>query len=231
MVITKRTLLAGTVMALSGVSFWLFVRSDNDPIMAVTPRPAREDGVTIVAFGDSLTAGFGLPASESYPAQLEVLLREKGRSVRVVNAGVSGETTRGNLERASFIRAQNPDVVLLGIGGNDALRMLPLEETKSNIAQTIEVLQGGNQPPIVILLTMQAPLTSGLSYKRDFDNMYAELARTYNLPVAPFLTAEVFLDATKKSTDGIHLNKEGYAIVAREYALPVVEQVLERFEK
>ncbi|MBP9760354.1 MAG: arylesterase [Candidatus Pacebacteria bacterium] len=231
MVITKRTLLVGIVVALSGVGFWLFVRSDNDPITAVAPRPTGEAGVTIVAFGDSLTAGYGLPASESYPAQLEVLLREKGRSVRVVNAGVSGETTRGNLERASFIRAQNPDVVLLGIGGNDALRMLPFEETKSNIARTIEVLQGGAQPPVVILLTMQAPLTSGLAYKRDFDNMYPELARTYNLPVAPFLTAEVFLDATKRSSDGIHLNKEGYAVVAREYTLPVVEQVIDRFER
>ena len=84
---------------------------------------------------------------ESYPAQLESLIKNEGYRARVINAGVSGETTRGNRERAAFIRAQNPDVILLGIGGNDALRFLPLEETRTNMTATIETLQGGFSPP------------------------------------------------------------------------------------
>ena len=135
--------------------FWLRGGSSAAP---VTPRAiAPETGVKIIAFGDSLTAGYGLSASEGYPAQLEAALRAEGLSVTVINSGVSGETTRGNLERAAFIRNQNPDLVLLGIGGNDALRQLPIEETQKNIEETITTLQGGVNPPVVVLLEMQAP--------------------------------------------------------------------------
>ena len=187
MKITKKTLIYGAALALIGAGlllFSLFGTSGEDK--ARTSQTAREVDLTIIAFGDSLTAGYGLPASESYPAQLEALLKEKGVSVRVVNAGVSGETTRGNLERAAFIRKQSPDIVLLGIGGNDALRMLPLEETKKNIRGTIQTLQAGEQPPVLVLLTMQGPLSAGAAYKRDFDAMYPELAREFDLIQSPF---------------------------------------------
>jgi acyl-CoA thioesterase I len=231
MVINKKIgLLIIVVMVVSIIGWWFFRDHGNDSALkAVVPRPNTEAEITIIAFGDSLTAGYGLPASESYPAQLERILVEAGHSVRVINAGVSGETTRGNRERAEFIRQQNPDIVLLGTGGNDALRQLPIAETRNNVASTIETLQSGTQSPVVILLSMQAPLTSGLSYKQEFDDMYNELADRYNLPLADFITSEVFLDNTKKLPDGIHLNREGYEIVARDYILPVVEQVLERF--
>lgn len=230
MVITRK-ILSLAIVLITGVIivWWLSSSGNKSAIKAIDTRQVSQDGVTIIAFGDSLTAGYGLPVGESYPAQLEKMLGARGWSVRVINAGVSGETTRGNLERAEFIRSQNPDIVLLGIGGNDALRALPLPETKKNIAQTIETLRSGGDPPVVILLTMQAPLTAGLSYKKDFDNLYAELAGTYNLPLAPFITAEVFLDASKKLPDGIHLNKDGYEIVSQQYILPVVEEVLRRF--
>lgn len=204
--------------------FWLRGGSSAAP---VTPRAiAPETGVKIIAFGDSLTAGYGLSASEGYPAQLEAALRAEGLSVTVINSGVSGETTRGNLERAAFIRNQNPDLVLLGIGGNDALRQLPIEETQKNIEETITTLQGGVNPPVVVLLEMQAPLNAGLGYKRAFDSMYEEIAAKYSLELLPFITADVFLRSEFKLSDGIHYNEAGYAEVINRYLLEPIAEIV-----
>lgn len=209
--------------------WWLAPNANTEAVRAIPARDtAAGVAVRIIAFGDSLTAGYGLPAREAYPAQLEAALQEAGFAVAVVNAGVSGETTRGNLERAAFIRSQNPDIVLLGIGGNDALRLLPFSETEKNIRETITTLRSGENPPVVILLTMQAPLTSGLGYKRDFDALYKNLAKEYGLIAVPFLTTELFLDNDNKLPDGIHYNKTGYEKVVTQYLLPTVSEVLEQ---
>jgi len=219
------------VVTLSIAAYFIFVRDDNQSALNdITERESAVGGVTIVAFGDSLTAGYGLPVSESYPAQLEKSLVEKGLNVKVINAGVSGETTMGNLERADFIRSQNPDIVLLGIGGNDALRALPIEETIKNITQTVEILKGGDNPPVVMLLEMQSPLNAGLSYKRAFDALYEDIAASQNIILLPFLTAEVFLKQENKLSDGIHLNKAGYAKVVELYLLEPVAEVVEKIE-
>ncbi len=198
--------------------------SQNEPKPAPKTQNAKE--IKILAFGDSLTAGYNLPSGESYPSQLEVKLSEAGFSVQVINSGVSGETTRGNLERAEFIRSQNPDIVLLGIGGNDALRSLPVAETKSNMDKTIRILQGKANPPVVLLLQMQSPLNSGFSYKQVFDAIYPNLANTYKLELVPFLTEEIFLDSTNLLPDGIHLNKKGYGQVVEQHILQAVIQKL-----
>jgi acyl-CoA thioesterase-1 len=181
---------------------------------------------TIIAFGDSLTAGYGVTAKEAYPAQLEKALQEKGYVVTVINAGVSGETTRGNLERAPFIRAQNADVVLLGIGGNDALRNLPLSETRKNMQETIDILTEGDDAPVVLLLQMQAPLNGGFQYKKEFDSLYEKLASENNLRLVPFITARLFLDSKYKLSDGIHYNQYGYQRIIQEYVLPETEKAL-----
>jgi acyl-CoA thioesterase-1 len=186
----------------------------------------RVRSVTIIAFGDSLTAGYGVSQSEAYPAQLESALREAGFDVRVVNSGVSGETTRGNAERAQFIRSQEPDFVILGIGGNDALRALPLDETEKNIRQTIDILQSGEQAPRVLLLQMQAPLNAGKEYKDTFDGLYETIATEKNLLLVPFITEEIFLDQDNKLPDGIHYNQVGYQKVVEEHILPAVQRVL-----
>lgn len=211
-------------------------------VFALSPRPSSQGGgggqnipeaevrvesedvpeKLIIAFGDSLTAGYGLPASEAYPALLEALLREKGFSVRVVNSGVSGETTRGNLERAPFIRSQDPDLVLLGIGGNDMLRQLPVSETRANIDATLAVLREGTDAPKVVLLRIQAPANAGLEYKAAFDSIYDDLARAYDIPVAPFVVPEVFLDPTLLLADRVHPNKAGYGRIVETYLLSEV---------
>jgi acyl-CoA thioesterase I len=225
----KLLILIGVVVAGAVAFFWL--RPDNNEriISKVVPRAAGAD-ITIVAFGDSLTAGYSLPENEAYPAKLEAALKAEGKSVKVINAGVSGETTRGNLERAEFIRRQNPDIVLLGIGGNDALRQLSLDEAKKNITETIKILNSVENPPVVVLLTMQAPLNAGLAYKKTFDAMYSSIAEEQNVILAPFLTTEVFLNSDNKISDGIHLNATGYGIVVDEYLMPVVLPLVEQME-
>lgn len=219
------------VVVLVGAGYLFFVRDDNQAALnTINERTTAAGGVTIIAFGDSLTAGYGLPTNESYPAQLDAALKEQGKQATVINAGVSGETTRGNLERAEFIRSQNPDIVLLGIGGNDALRALPVADTKANIIRTIETLKSGENPPVVILLKMQSPLNAGLSYKREFDAMYEEIAEMQEIILVPFLTAEIFLKQENKLSDGIHLNKVGYGKVVQDYLLESVIEVIEKIE-
>lgn len=228
MVITLNKVIVAVLVIAGGLA-WLFSRDvyDNKSLVSdIAPRSTDDGTVKIIALGDSLTAGYGLPISESYPAQLESALIEQGLKVKVINSGVSGETTRGNLERAAFIRNQAPDIVLLGIGGNDALRLLPLTETKDNLRKTVEILRSGPNPPVVILLQMQAPLNVGLSYKQSFDAMYKEVASEFGLILLPFITAEVFLKAQNKLPDGIHLNRSGYGEVVRLYLLDRVGQVV-----
>lgn len=197
----------------------------KDPVSIAEPQKNTEQ-TTVIAFGDSLTAGYGLPLYESYPSQLEKLLQEKGLSVRVINSGISGETTKGNFERAQFIRNQNPRMVILGIGGNDALRSLPIEETKKNIESTLTVLLSGENPPKVLLLRMQAPLNSGVEYKKEFDAMYPFFASKYSLPLVPFIVPEVSLNKTYLQNDGIHPTRDGYAILVTKYVFPAVTQAL-----
>lgn len=177
---------------------------------------------TIVAFGDSLTAGYGLPLSESYPYQLEERLKNEGLDVKVINAGVSGETTKGNNERAAFIKDQNPDMVILGIGGNDALRALPVSEMKSNMESTIKILQSAESKPTILILEMQSPLNAGFRYKQEFDAVYKDLSKKYDLLLVPFLVANVFLNGDLMLADRIHPNKNGYAKLIEDNLLKVV---------
>lgn len=212
------------LVAITGIVFYALRAPTNNEKVETTGPEAETQASTykIVAFGDSLTAGYGLPLLDSYPSELERELRAAGRSVSVINAGISGETSRGNRERAEFIRSQNPQIVLLGIGGNDALRALPTSELKKNISETVEVLTSGTNPPEVILLQMQAPQNAGADYKREFDAIYTDVAKSYSLTLIPFLVEEVFLNRNLLLSDGIHPNKEGYKILVSKYIYPEV---------
>lgn len=212
----------GAALIFGVLLFVVLNTSKSSPEQKTPVQPVVEKEIKIIAFGDSLTAGYNLPAGESYPAQLEAKLNDAGYSVKVINSGVSGETTRGNLERAAFIRSQNPNMVLLGIGGNDALRALPVTETKINIEKTVQILQSGENPPKVLLLQMQAPLNAGNEYKKAFDKIYTDTATTYGLDLVPFITEEIFFNTENLLADGIHLNKKGYGEVVEEYVFPAV---------
>jgi len=193
---------------------------------AVSPSEFADTATKIIAFGDSLTAGFGLSLSDAYPAQLERALKDLEYDVSVVNSGVSGETTRGNLERANFIKSQIPDIVILGIGGNDALRSLPLDQTRENILATIDILKEVSNPPQIILLQMQAPINSGQTYKQGFDSIYKEIEATKKVVLVPFLTEEIFFDPANKLPDGIHYNAIGYQKVIDQHLLSAIVTLL-----
>ena len=222
----------GAGILISGIILFYFIVNNNSnervltPAESFTPQESSDAQIKIIAFGDSLTAGYGVSQNEAYPAQLEEALRQEGYDVSIINSGVSGETTRGNLERAEFIRDQDSKIVLLGIGGNDALRVLPVEETEENIRKTIDILQDTPEPPIIILLEMQAPINAGLRYKRNFDDLYNRVASEKELLLIPFISTKIFEDETNKLADGIHYNALGYKKVIDQYMAPALEDVL-----
>jgi len=188
--------------------WYFFLHSDGNEIDV--KNNISQTTYTIIAFGDSLTAGYGLPLHESYPYQLEQKLKAQGKDVKVINAGVSGETSKGNNERASFIRDQNPNMIIWGIGGNDALRALSVSEMKSNMESTIQILQSSESNPKILMLEMQSPLNAGFKYKKEFDAIYKDLAKKYDLPLVPFMVVSVFLNPDLMLQDRIHPNKDGY---------------------
>lgn len=222
----KIILIGILVIFLAIFSLWYFFSKEHTKEINLKTNDEGSK-YTIVAFGDSLTAGYGLPLSESYPAQLEERLKSKGYDFRVVNAGVSGETTKGNNERATFIRDQKPNMIIWGIGGNDALRALPVSEMKSNMESTIKVLQSSENKPKILMLKMQSPLNAGFKYKKDFDAVYEDLSEKYDLPLVPFLVASVFLNSDLMLKDRIHPNKEGYAKLIEENLLDAVLKEIE----
>ncbi len=216
----KIILIIVALVVVSSLIWFFYFRADEKNI--VLEKNQGEATYTIIAFGDSLTAGYGLPLYESYPEQLEEILKAKGLEIKVINAGVSGETTKGNNERANFIKEQNPDMIIWGIGGNDALRALPVEEVKKNMESTIQILQSAKNKPKILMLKMQSPLNAGLKYKKDFDSIYEDLARKYDLPLAPFVVSSVFLNPELMLEDRIHPNKDGYAKLIEDNLLETV---------
>lgn len=178
----------------------------------------------VVAFGDSLTAGYGLKLEESYPSILEKELKKVNPNIEIVNMGVSGETTTGGLARIDFVISQNPQLVLLGLGANDMLRSTNPELTKANLEKMILTFKEKNIP--VVLLGMEAQITSGLAYKKNFDAIYKDLAEKYDLALVPFFLENVVLVKDLNIADGIHPNREGYEKIVQENVLPVVSEVL-----
>jgi acyl-CoA thioesterase I len=170
----------------------------------------------IVAFGDSLTSGLGVGADETYPAQLQQRLDQLNYRYRVINAGVSGDTTAGGLRRVPWVLQSPPDIVILEFGANDGLRGLSLEQTRHNLEQMIQQLQKAGVQ--VVLAGMQLPPNYGRDYTADFEAIYPALAKRYHLPLIPFFLEGVAASPTLNQADGIHPTREGYEII--------VEQVL-----
>jgi acyl-CoA thioesterase-1 len=191
------------------------------------PGPkAQSSNELIVAFGDSITAGYGIDLADAYPSVLEGLLREAGYSVTVVNAGVSGETTAGGLRRVDFVISQKPDIVIVALGGNDVLRGIPPDNTRSNLSEIVEKFQGAGIR--VILAGMRAPDNMGKTFQDEFDAMYPALAETYNTAFVPFLLEGVALDGALNQSDGIHPNPKGARIIAEQNIFPVLLPLLQR---
>ena len=180
---------------------------------------------TIVAVGDSLTAGLGLAEADAYPAQLERKLHQAGYRWRVINAGISGETSSGTLSRVDWILKLKPDIVILETGANDGLRGVNPQLTRGNIDKTVSRLQ--QKGVVVVLAGMRMFNNLGPSYTKEFAAIYPAVAAKHHLILVPFFLAGVAGDAALNQADGIHPRAKGYAIVT-ELVYPYLLQAIDR---
>lgn len=170
----------------------------------------------IVALGDSLTAGYGLPPEQAFPAVLERKLAAAGKAVRIQNAGVSGDTTAGGRARVGWALADKPQFVILELGANDALRGIDPRQTETNLDAILGELKGRG---VKVLLTgMRAPPNLGREYAEAFDGIFPRLAAKHGVPLYPFFLDGVAAERELNQADGIHPNGRGVEIIAERIA-------------
>jgi acyl-CoA thioesterase-1 len=182
------------------------------PDRSSEPNTAPDTRPLLICFGDSLTAGYGTDPGEAYPDTLQKLLDARGYSYRVVNAGVSGETTKDGLARVARIVARHPQIVVLEFGGNDGLRGLPMEQTQENLATMIELLQKSGAE--VVLAGISLPPEYGPEYIAKINAIYPALARRYHLRLLPMLLTGVYGVPGDMQEDGHHATAQGNKQVA-----------------
>ena len=194
-----------------------------------TSRPATtSDRPRVVFLGDSLTAGYGLEASQAFPALLADQLAEEGLPVNVVNAGVSGDTTAGGLARTDWLLRQRPDVLVVGLGGNDGLRGTDPAASEQNLRDIVARARDAGSR--VLLLGMLIPPNYGVEYTTAFRDVYPRVAQDLDVPLVPFLLEGVGGDPALNQNDGIHPTAEGHRVVAdtvMPYLRPLVEDASE----
>lgn len=197
-------------------------------LVALVASPVNAQPIKIVAFGDSLIAGFGLKANESFPAQLEIALRKKGHNVEIVNAGVSGDTTSGGLSRLDWSVQDGTDAVIVVLGANDMLRGMEPEIARKNLEQIVSRLKARKIE--VILGGMRAAPNLGAEYAKKFDAIYADLAKEHDILIYPFFLDGVAGQRDLNLSDGIHPTPKGVSLVV-ERIMPSVESLIERVKK
>lgn len=218
-----RTLVTHMTSTLSKLSLaWLLA---GLAALAVATQSARADTVTIMALGDSLTAGFGLAPGEGFPAQLETALQEAGYDVAVLDAGVSGDTTSGGLARLDWALTPETDAVIVQLGGNDALRGIDPSVTEQSLEGILTNLQDRELP--TLLAGMLAPPNMGAAYGERFNLVFARLAERYGTVYYPFFLDGVAAQPDLNLPDGIHPTAEGIGLIV-ERILPYVEDLISR---
>ena len=204
------------LLAVAGLALSLFTANDGNAMAA----PVR-----ILAFGDSLTAGYGLPEGDGFVPQLQMALQKMGREVSVINGGVSGDTTAGGLSRLDWMLADKPDMVILELGANDMLRGLPPAEARANLDAIIQrIRQSGAK---LLLVGMLAARNMGEEYRQQFDAIYPDLAKQHDVPLYPFFLDGVAARPELNQSDGLHPTKEGVAVIVANI-LPAVTQLLDK---
>ncbi len=193
-------------------------------MLLVTDGTAAAAPARLMAYGDSLTHGYGLPAGETFPEQLEAALRDAGLDVTVINAGNSGETSAGGRARLDWALADAPDAVILELGANDGLRGLDPAATYDNLDAMLTRLTSEGLP--VLLAGMLAPPNLGREYGEDFNALYPRLAEKHGVPLYPFFLDGVALVPELNQADGIHPNAAGVAVIVKRIA-PHVIRLLE----
>jgi acyl-CoA thioesterase-1 len=184
-----------------------------------------QESKTILFYGDSLTAGYGLTPEQAFPALVEKMLNSNGQQYRVVNAGVSGETSAGGLSRINWILNQHIDVFILELGANDGLRGVPLSSTKENLQGIINQVRKKYPVVKIVIAGMMVPPNMGTEYSNEFQTMFPKLANDNDTALIPFLLDGVAGDPTLNLPDGIHPNVQGHKIVAGN-VMQVLQQIL-----
>ncbi|HEU0156720.1 MAG TPA: arylesterase [Stellaceae bacterium] len=187
------------------------------------PLAAAAHVPVVLDFGDSLTAGYGLPEREAFPARLEAWLRGKGVAASIVNAGVSGDTTADGLARLDWALADKPDLVILALGANDALRGIDPKRVRDNLDKMIRKVEASGAK--LLLLGMLAPPNWGEEYDRAFDDIFPELARSHDIPLYPFMLEGVAMKPELNQPDGLHPNARGVGVLVERIG-PLVEGLL-----
>lgn len=191
--------------------------------LAAAPAKAEPEPARIMILGDSIGAGFGLPASDALDAQLALALAPLGRHVKVINASVSGDTTAGGLARLDWVLADKPDIVILELGGNDGLRGIDPKVTEANLDAILARLRRAG---VKVLFTgMYAPPNLGAEYGQRFNAVFPALAAKHHVEFYPFILEGVAADPALNQPDGIHPNARGVRIIAGRL-LPHVERLL-----
>ena len=231
-----RALLAcASVLALAACSFRTVscgmprtTRTAQPPATQATVPQTGPTKFQIVVLGDSLTAGLGLLSDQAYPEQIQHKFADEGYSlVEIVNAGMSGDTTAGGLRRVDDLIEPDTRVLVVALGGNDALRGLTTEQTKANLAAIVD--EGEAKGLGVVLVGMEAPTNLGPDYQKAFHNVFIQLAMTYGTRIAfvPFLLEGVAGDPALNQADGIHPNERGAQIIA-EHLYPRLRTVVDQ---
>ena len=193
-------------------------------LLALMITPAAAKSVTLLALGDSLTAGYGLQPSDAFPVKLEAALKAKGHDVKVINAGVSGDTALDGASRLDWALAEPVDAVIVELGANDALRGLPVPQAEAALDQLLTTLAEKKIP--TLLAGMKAPPNLGPDYQKAFDGMYPRLAEKHGVPLYPFFLDGVAADTGLNQADGMHPNPAGVDVIVQRI-LPSVEKLIE----
>lgn len=205
-------------MIFSAIAFTSLILASSNP-----------DPIRVVFIGDSLTAGYGLSPSFSFPTLLETAFSENAEvQMNAINAGVSGDTTAGGLRRLNWQMKSQPELVVIALGANDMLRGIPPEKTKENLAKMIEQLQSKNVK--VALLGMLAGSNLGPDYEKTFDAIYPSLSKQFRIPLYPFLLKDVAKIPELNLEDGIHPNKKGQEKIA-EHLFQFLKPILTDIQK
>lgn len=180
---------------------------------------AQENRRKIVILGDSLAAGFGLPEDQAFPNLLNAALESKQYPIDILNAGVSGDTTAGGLNRLDWILSQEPDLVVIELGANDGMRGIPISEMKANLESMILKIKAAKVD--VMLGAMQLPPNYGSDYVKEFADVYPELAAKHQIQLLPFVLDKVAGKSELNQADGIHPTAEGHRLMADNWREPL----------
>ena len=205
-------------------ALWLGVALCAWLLLLAAPGAAGEP--RIVVLGDSLAAGYGLPAEDAFPARLEAALRAEGHEWRVVDAGVSGDTSAGGLARLDWVLADGPEAVIVELGANDGLRGLPVAQMEANLDAILTRIRSAGA--LALLAGMEAPRNFGADYAAAFRAVYRRLADRHEVPLYPFFLEGVAMVPELNQADGIHPNAAGVAEIVRRMVPHVVALIARR---